>query len=209
MNFAHLTILLFHALNVDRIDTTTTATNPQVMLPIINGPVGNCCNQDVHFMRVQCILNFTPLTTIDPYPVSPILRVSYYIKLPQGSHPMLNGDNQGYTLVSFLGPNDLHLLPPDVMNQRFWSLFFRMVRSCLDPWTSTSKMSTRTPPESVWRLTERSSSSRGTSCVQQFLTSYAQGIPTSPRLPWSTSSNPILMVTVISFACPLLPIIKG
>jgi hypothetical protein len=73
MDFAHLTILSFHALNGDRIDTTTTAANPQVLLPVINGPVGNCRNQDVRFIRIQCILDFTPLTTIDPYPVSPIL----------------------------------------------------------------------------------------------------------------------------------------
>ncbi len=73
MDFAHLTILLFHTSNGDHINTTTTATNPQVLLPIINGPVGNCYNQDVRFIRVQCILNFTPLTTINPYPVSPIL----------------------------------------------------------------------------------------------------------------------------------------
>jgi hypothetical protein len=115
MDFAHLTILSFHASNGDRINTTTTAANPQVLLPVINRPIGNCRNQAVRFMRVQCILNFTPLTTIDPYPVSPILRVLYYIKLPQGSRPMLNGNNQGYTLVSFLGPDDLCLLPPNVM----------------------------------------------------------------------------------------------
>ncbi len=76
MDFAHLTILLFHASNGDCINTTTTAADSQVLLPIISGPVGNCCNQDVHFMRVQCILDFTPLTMIDPYPVSPILQVS-------------------------------------------------------------------------------------------------------------------------------------
>ena len=52
IDFAHLTILLFHALNGDCINTTTTAANPQVLLPIINGPVGNCRNQDVRFIRV-------------------------------------------------------------------------------------------------------------------------------------------------------------
>jgi hypothetical protein len=115
MDFGHLTILSFHALNGNRIYTTTTAADPQVLLPVINGAVANCCGWDVCFVRVQCILDFTPLTTINPYPISPILCVLYYIKLPQGSRAMVNDSNQPYTLVSFLGPDDLCLLTPDII----------------------------------------------------------------------------------------------
>jgi hypothetical protein len=32
---------------------------------------------------------------------------------------MLNGNKKGYTLISFLGPDDLRLLPPDVMKTTF------------------------------------------------------------------------------------------
>ena len=113
MDFAHLTILSFYALNDNHIDMTTTATNSQVLLPAINGPIGNCCGQDVYFVRVQCILDFTPLTMIDPYPFSLVVQLLYYIKLPQGSLPMFSGNNQGYTLASFLGPNDLFTLTFD------------------------------------------------------------------------------------------------
>jgi hypothetical protein len=66
----------------------------------------------MRFVRVQCILDFTPLTKINPYPVSLVLRVLYYIELPQGIHPMLSGNNQGYTLVGFLGPDNLCTLTP-------------------------------------------------------------------------------------------------
>ncbi len=40
MDFVHLTILLFHALNGNHINTTTTAVNPQVLLPSSTNPLG-------------------------------------------------------------------------------------------------------------------------------------------------------------------------
>ena len=62
---------------------------------------------------MQCTLDFCMLMTIDPYPVSSILRVSYYLELPQASRAMTNGAGGGYTLISFLGVNDLQTLSPE------------------------------------------------------------------------------------------------
>ncbi len=73
MDFGHLAILSFHNSQGDRMEDTTTADNARVLLPVINGNLAGCCKQDVRIVRVQCTLDFTPLITVDPYPVSSIL----------------------------------------------------------------------------------------------------------------------------------------
>ena len=115
MNFNNLSILSFHTSNGDRIDTTTTAGDAAILLPVQNGNLPACRQQDVRFARVQCTLDFAHLTTVDPYPVATILRVSYYIELPQTSRAMTNGVGAAYTLVSFLGVDDIRTLSPEVM----------------------------------------------------------------------------------------------
>ena len=115
MNFNNLSILSFHTSNGDRIDNTTTAGDAAILLPVLNGNLATCRQQDVCFARVQCTLDFAHLITVDPYPVATILRVSYYIKLPQTSHAMTNGVGAAYTLVSFLGADDICTLSPEVM----------------------------------------------------------------------------------------------
>jgi len=113
LDFAHLSILSFHNSKGDRIDTTTTAADNRVLLPIVNGPVADCRKEDIRYVRVQCVLDFSALITIDPYPVSPVLRESYYIELPQGTQAMTDETGAGYTLVTFLSNADLRLMTPD------------------------------------------------------------------------------------------------
>jgi hypothetical protein len=115
MDFAHLTIISFHRSNGDRIDDTTLAANPQVLLSIVNGAVVGCRKQDVKFARMQCTLYFTTvagLNMIYPYPASTTIRASYYIKLPQSSRTLTNDAGAPYNLVSFLGAADLRTLTP-------------------------------------------------------------------------------------------------
>jgi hypothetical protein len=52
MDFAHLAILSFHQSNGNRIDDTTVAGSPKVLLPIIDGPAATCRKPDVKFVRV-------------------------------------------------------------------------------------------------------------------------------------------------------------
>ena len=111
--FDCLTILSFHDSQGNRIDDTMTAADPQVLLPVLDGVLLSCRKQDVRFVRVQCTMDFGALVTAHPYPVSPLLRVSYYIELPQSSRAMINGAGGAYTLVSFLGVDDLCTLSPD------------------------------------------------------------------------------------------------
>jgi hypothetical protein len=68
---------------------------------VINGPLVGCRKQ-VHFVRVQLNLNFSSLVSQDAQGVT-ILHVEYYIELPQGSRDLQNGNNQGYSLTTFLG----------------------------------------------------------------------------------------------------------
>jgi hypothetical protein len=110
MCFQNLTILSFHDLDSAIINDTTSPANPQVLLPVQDGNLVDCCSQGVRFAQVQCILDFASLVTAAPYPMSTILQASYYIELPQESRAMTNGNGGAYNLVSFLGINNLRTL---------------------------------------------------------------------------------------------------
>jgi hypothetical protein len=100
-------------LDGNRIDDTTIAANPQVLLPVVDGALATCRKQDVKFVWVQFTLDFATmlgLITLNPYLVATVFCASYYIKLPQGSCALINGAGKGYNLVSFLGVNDLRTL---------------------------------------------------------------------------------------------------
>jgi hypothetical protein len=67
---ANLQILSFHDSTGMRINNTTIAGDPTVLLPIINGVLANCRQQDVRFVRVQvslalCIFS-APGTSVQP-----------------------------------------------------------------------------------------------------------------------------------------------
>ncbi len=115
MSFQNLTILSFHDSAGAIINGTTSATDPQVLLPVQNGNLADCRSQGVRFARIQCVLDFASFVTAVPYPTSTILRVSYYMELPQESRAMTNGAGAVYNLLSFLGVDDLRTLtPPEV-----------------------------------------------------------------------------------------------
>jgi hypothetical protein len=50
-NFAHLTILSFHSDAGMQVNNTSDASDSAILLPVVNGPVGNCCKQ-VCFVQV-------------------------------------------------------------------------------------------------------------------------------------------------------------
>ncbi len=115
MDFAHLSISSFHNSQGKQMDDTTTANNAHVLLPVVNGVLADCCKQDMRFVRVQCTLDFAPLITVEPYPISSTLCVSYYIELPQTMQGMMNGNNVAYNLTSYLGNGDLRTLLPEMV----------------------------------------------------------------------------------------------
>ncbi len=84
---------------------TSNANNLAILLPVVNGPVGNCCKQ-VCFIRVQLNLDFASLVSLGVQGLT-ILRVKFYIKLPRSLPDMTNDNNQPYHLTSWLGNTGL------------------------------------------------------------------------------------------------------
>ena len=153
MDFARLTIISFHNSRGNRIDDTTVAGNAQVPLPIQDGTLPTCHKQDVHFMRVHCTLDFATLITVNPYPVGSVLQVVYYIELSQVSRAMVNGIGAVYTLVSFLGLDDLRTLAPNVETRTTLSPVFHggPVTSCVRLFSINSALvSIQTNPKLCW-----------------------------------------------------------
>jgi hypothetical protein len=56
-------------------------------------------------------LNFASLITLDP-PRITALHVEYYVELPQGHQDLVDNKWQQYCLTTFLGPDDIRLMPP-------------------------------------------------------------------------------------------------
>jgi len=108
-NFLNLTILSFHN-NAGTQVIDTTAADLAVLLPVVDGPANACHKQNIQFIRVQLNLDFASLVTLDPPGVT-VLCVEYYIKLPQSSCNMTNKKSQAYRLATFLGPDDIRLIP--------------------------------------------------------------------------------------------------
>jgi hypothetical protein len=107
-NFSHLTILSFHSSAGTQVHNTTNPNDSAMLLPVVNGPYADCRKQ-VQFVRVQLNLDFRSLVPPGVHGLT-ILRVEYYIELPQSSQDLLNGNNQNYRLTSWTGASDLRTL---------------------------------------------------------------------------------------------------
>jgi hypothetical protein len=105
-NFSNLTILSFHNLAGNQLNTTTTADNPQVLLPVQDGNLADGCSQDVCFVHVKCTLDFTSRRHMVCTPTPLILQVSYYFELPKSTCLMTNGHGHAYTLMTYAGPDN-------------------------------------------------------------------------------------------------------
>jgi hypothetical protein len=86
-----------------------TAGDASILLPVQDGVLANCQRAKIKFARVQLNLNFIMLVTLRP-PGNTILQTKYYIKLPQASCDLTNGNNQAYCLMTYLGPGDLRAI---------------------------------------------------------------------------------------------------
>jgi hypothetical protein len=84
------------------LNNTTVPGDSSVLLPIQNGLVADCRQQDVMFVRVQISVDYSYcIRGIQP------LRLDFYIELPQTSTPIVNGANQAYNLVTYAGPANI------------------------------------------------------------------------------------------------------
>ena len=111
-DFRNLTILSFHNSAGTIMNDTTINADSSILRPVVNGPLNACRRADVKYVRVQLTLDFRQLVTlIDPGLT--ILRVDYYIELPQTSVAMVNNVGNPYQLVTYHGPDDLRTLTPE------------------------------------------------------------------------------------------------
>ncbi len=108
-DFANLTILSFHDSKGDIISNRTVVGNPSVLLPVQTSTVANCSKGDVHFARVACNLDFAHLVSLPTYGAS-ILRVGFYIKLPETTVVQVNGTGDNYNLTTWHGAANLATL---------------------------------------------------------------------------------------------------
>ena len=109
--FQLLQILSFHNKTGGQVNNTTTPTNPAVLLLVQDGPLDQC-HKAIKFVRVQLNLDYRQLTNVNP-PGPTVLQATYYIKLPQTLHGLVNGNGGNYNLLTFDGPDNLRTLTPD------------------------------------------------------------------------------------------------
>jgi hypothetical protein len=110
-NFQALQILSFHNTRGNKVNNRTTVADSSILLPVNNGAL-NTCRKNVKFVRVQLSANFVDLVTIaNPGPT--MLRIEYFIELPQTTHQMTNGAGNAYTLTMFHNVGDLRTLTPE------------------------------------------------------------------------------------------------
>ncbi len=103
---ANLQILSFHDSTGTQINNTTIARNPAILLPVVNGPVADCCQKDVCYVHVQLSLNFARL--LGPQHIgASVIKLMYYIELPQTLVNMTNGTGTEYILTSYHCPVDI------------------------------------------------------------------------------------------------------
>ncbi len=108
-NFNNLAIISFHDSAGTGINNTTVTGNPALLLPVVNGPVATCCQQDVCFVHVTCTIDFTGLVLMPNYGPT-TLCVGIYLELPQLTLAMVNGKNQAYNLTTWHGAANLMTL---------------------------------------------------------------------------------------------------
>jgi len=107
-DFQTVQILSFHNFKGDEVTDSTDAADPTILLPVVDGALPTCRNH-VKVIRVQVSVNFVDLvTTMNPGPT--ILRIEYFIELPQSTRQMTNGVGHVYNLTTFHGALDLRTL---------------------------------------------------------------------------------------------------
>jgi hypothetical protein len=110
--FSCLQILSFHSANSNGNKNTATAADSNILLPVQNGNIADCCRLSIKFVRVQLRINFVSLVNVQNQVRPTTLRTEYYIKLPQTTRAMVNGNNVAYNLMTFHGAVDLRTLSP-------------------------------------------------------------------------------------------------
>jgi hypothetical protein len=109
-DFANLAIQSIHNSASAVLIITMSTVDPSILLPVADGPLPTCRQQDVRYVHVSCTIDFARLISI---PGPTVLCVGFYIELPQTTRVMVNGVGANYNLTSWLGADDLRGLTHD------------------------------------------------------------------------------------------------
>ncbi len=90
---------------------TTIIGDPTILLPVLDGPVATCHNDGIHFARITCTINFASLILIPHYGTL-VLRVGFYIKLPQKMVVVVDSGSHNYDLTTWYGAANFRTLLP-------------------------------------------------------------------------------------------------
>jgi hypothetical protein len=104
--------------------TTTDATDPSVLLPVVDGALANCRKKDVKFVCVQLTIDYAPLVNANPLGAT-VLRTEYYIELPQTSVQVQDGAGTAYNLLTFHGSADLCMMSPAAVQVQLFDVTFQ------------------------------------------------------------------------------------
>ena len=109
---SNYTILGFFGTDGARLNSTTTAADPEVLLPIDETTPRTAAQRrsgDVRWAHVQCRL---PYASVDPEsnPPDPTYDYSFYIDLPQSTKQTLNSQGNASAVTTYWGPDDLRTM---------------------------------------------------------------------------------------------------
>ena len=108
---SNLSIISFHNSSGAVHNRATTAADSKILLPAVSGKISDCRPPDVRFVSLQLELDFA---TLAPNHVGrKILKVMYYLELPQTSIDVKNEAGDVRSLVTFHGATDLRTLLTD------------------------------------------------------------------------------------------------
>jgi hypothetical protein len=119
----NLQILLFHDSTGTCIVNTTIAGDPTISLPIVNGLLAACHQQDVRFVRVQVSLDFAHLLSA-AHVGATVLKSMYYLELPQQLVNMTNSAGAAYVLTTYHVPTNITVMTAQEVNNN-------IIRPCL------------------------------------------------------------------------------
>jgi hypothetical protein len=124
-DFSRLTILSFHNVKGNIVPNMTEAGNPTILLLVQDGLLVDCCKKDVKFVRVQLMLDYSPLVNVTTQAGLSILQAEYYIELPQTLRQLFNGQQTAYNLLTFHGPGNLRTLSPAEIQAQILDVTFQ------------------------------------------------------------------------------------
>ena len=117
-DMSNLSIISFHDSQGAILNSATTAADPSILKPVLDGAVNACRPADVRFVRLQAMIDLTDLIT-DPNQTNKTLRSTYYMELPQTTVAVNNAavPPVARNLTTFHGADDLRTLTVEQVRQ--------------------------------------------------------------------------------------------